>query len=434
MAVRWGLRARVALTIAVFSLLLVTAQTATVIVLTEQQEDEVVTQILDAQLRPLQDELRSGATPRLPFSESLQGYLVRTPAELDRLPEGLRDLPVGTTEFERDGKELHVEVRQEGDARLVLVYDATPHEQRVHEFRDAMLLATLAVAIIIAATGYWLAGMLVSQVGELARRVSSLAPGEPPPAPGDYADAEVATLATAFAGYHGRTAELLAREKEFTADASHELRTPLTAIHTGCELLAHDPGLDERGRRRVESMARAAARMDESIRSLLLLARETAPGEIEPVNVRDAVLEAVTPLRDALDQRPDVALVVDIRPEAVVLTQRAALVLVVANLVKNALAHTVRGKVTVAFDGEGLVVSDSGRGIAAADLPHIFERHYRGAGAAGDGSGLGLAIVKRIADRFGWRVSVQSEPGRGSSFRIVLPGTSQKLHSAATPA
>ena len=434
MAVRWGLRGRVALTIAVFSLLLVAAQTATVIVLTEQQEDDVVSQILDAQLRQLQDELRAGIQPRLPFSESLQGYLARTPAEVAQLPAALRHLPVGTSEFARDGKELHVEVRREGDGRLILVYDATPHEERVREFRDAMLLATLAVAVIIAATGYWLAGLLVSQVAGLARRVSSLGPGEPPPAPEEFADAEVATLAGAFAGYHGRTAELLAREKEFTADASHELRTPLTAIQTGCELLAHEPGLDERSRRRVESMARAAARMDESIRSLLLLARETAPGEIEPVNVRDAVLEAVTPLRDALDQRPEVALAVDIPPEAVVLTQRAALMLVVANLVKNALAHTLRGKVTVTFDGEALVVSDSGRGIAADDLLHIFERHYRGAGAAGDGSGLGLAIVKRIADRFGWRVSVQSEPGRGSSFRVVLPATSQKLHSAATPA
>lgn len=434
MAVKWGLRARVALTIAVFSLLLVTAQTATVIVLTEQQEDEVVTQILDAQLRQLQDELRSGARPRLPFSESLQGYLVRTPAELERLPAELRELPVGTSEFERNGKELHVEVRQEGDARLILAYDATPHEQRVNEFRDAMLLATLAVAIIIAATGYWLAGLLVSQVGELAQRVSSLAPGEPPPAPEAYADPEVATLASAFAGYHGRTAELLAREKEFTADASHELRTPLTAIQTGCELLTQDPGLGEGARRRVESISQAAARMDESIRSLLLLARETAPGEIEPVNVRDAVLEAVAPLREALERRPGVALAVEIPPEAVVRTQRSALVLVVANLVKNALAHTAAGTVAVTFTGGGLAVTDTGTGITAEDMPYIFERHYRGAGAQPHGSGLGLAIVKRIADRFGWRIAVESEPGRGSSFRIVFPGASQKLHTAATPA
>ncbi|HSO06933.1 MAG TPA: HAMP domain-containing sensor histidine kinase [Pelomicrobium sp.] len=434
MAIKWGLRARVALTIAVFSLLLVTAQTATVIVLTEQQEDEVVTQILDAQLRPLQDELRSGATPRLPFSENLQSYLIRTPAELDRLPAELRGLPVGTTEFEHNGKELHVEVRQEGDARLILVYDATPHEQRVHEFRDAMLLATLAVAIIIAATGYWLAGLLVSQVGELAQRVSSLAAGDAPPAPDDYADAEVATLASAFAGYHDRTAALLAREKEFTADASHELRTPLTAIQTGGELLAHDPNLGERSRARVESILQAAARMDESIRALLLLARETAPAEIEAVNVREAVEEAVAPLRGALERRPEVELAIEVAPHAVLQTQRAALALVVANLVKNALAHTRRGAIRVTYDGAGLSVTDTGSGIRPEDLPRIFERHFRGADSASDGSGLGLAIVQRIADRFGWQVTVASEPGRGSTFRVVFLGTSQKLHNTATPA
>ncbi|MFZ5556573.1 MAG: sensor histidine kinase [Pseudomonadota bacterium] len=420
MAAKWGLRGRVALTIAMFSLLLVAAQTATVIVLTEEQEDDVVTQILDAQLRQLQDELRRGAPPRLPFSESLQGYLVRTPAELAQLPAELRGLPVGTTEFERDGRELHVEVRHEGDARLILVYDATPHEERVNAFRDAMLLATLAMAVLIAATGYWLAGLLVSQVTDLAQRVSTLAPGDPPPAPDDYADAEVATLASAFAGYHDRTAALLAREKEFTADASHELRTPLTAIQTGCELLAQDPALGARSRARAESIAQAAVRMDESIRALLFLARETSPGEIETVNVRDAVLEAVAPLRDALERRPEVKLSVAVPGDAVLRTQRCALQLVVSNLVKNAIAHTARGTVTVAFDDRALSVSDTGSGIAPDDLPRIFERHYRGANGAAGGAGLGLAIVQRIADRFGWRLSVESAPGRGSAFRVAF--------------
>jgi signal transduction histidine kinase len=433
MAVKWGLRGRVALTIAVFSLLLVAAQTATVIVLTEQQEDDVVSQILDAQLRQLQDELRAGIQPRLPFSESLQGYLARTPAEVAQLPAELRHLPVGTSEFARDGKELHVEVRREGEGRLILVYDATPHEERVREFRDAMLLATLAVAVIIAATGYWLAGLLVSQVAGLARRVSSLGPGEPPPAPEEFADAEVATLAGAFAGYHGRTAELLAREKEFTADASHELRTPLTAIQTGCELLAQDPALGGHARARLESIARAAERMDESIRGLLLLARESVPGDIEPVNVREAVLEAVAPMRDALEARPEVRLAVTVPADAVLETQRAALQLVVANLVKNAIAHTRDGAIRVEGDGSALTVSDTGTGIAPADLPRIFERHYRGASGAGGGAGLGLAIVRRIADRFGWRVAVTSEPGRGTSFRIAFLPASQKLHDSATP-
>lgn len=430
MTVKWGLRGRVALTIAVFSLLLVTAQTATVIVLTEQQEDEVVSQILDAQLRQLQEELRGGGEPRLPFSESLQGYFARAPADVALLPAELRELPVGTSEFARDGRELHVEVRREGEGRLILVYDATPHEERVREFRDAMLLATLAVAVIIAATGYWLAGLLVSQVAGLARRVSSLGPGEPPPAPEEFADAEVATLASAFAAYHARNAAQLAREKEFTADASHELRTPLTAIQTGCELLAQDAALGERSRARVDSIARSAVHMDDSIRALLLLARETAAGEIETVNLRDAVLEAVAPLRHELERRPEVAFHMAIPPDAALETQRAALQLVVANLVKNAIDHTPRGEIRVAVDGAGLTVSDTGSGIAPADLPHIFERHFRGAGG---GAGLGLAIVRRVADRFGWRVSVASEPGRGTAFRLAFRPPSQKLHDSATP-
>lgn len=424
-----GLRRRIALTIALFSLLLVLAQTAVVIMLTDEQEDDVVTQILEDQIRQREQQLRQGMQPALPSSEKLQGYLVHGADDVRRLPPYLRELPQGTSEIEHGEGELHVEVRQEGDARLYLVYDATVHENRVHEFRTLMLLGAATMALVIAGLGYWLAGLLVREVGDLAQRVAGLPPGgELAPLAGDYRDEEVARLAAAFDQYTRKVTELLRREQEFTANASHELRTPLTAISTGCELLLQDPQIGERSRDRLQAMASAAARMSQSIGALLLLARETAGGESETVNVREAVEECLAPLRKTLPA-DRVQLDLNVAPDIAVQINRHALRLVLSNLLANAIGHTERGAITIRYAQGTLSVADTGCGIAEGDLPHIFDRHYRGqAGRRREGSGLGLAIVKEVADRLGWKVSAQSTPGSGSTFQIQFPPASQILH------
>lgn len=425
-----GLRRRVAFTIALFSLMLVLAQTAVVVILTEEQEDDVVSQILDDQIRQLHKQFRQGVEPTLPSSEKLQGYLVRNADDALTLPPYLRELPLGTTEIKQGERTLNVAVRREGDTKLYLVYDATVHEDRVDDFRTLMLFGAATMAVVIAGLGYWLAGLLVSQVSDLARRVAELPPGqESAPLAGEYQDEEVARLAAAFDQYSRKVADLLRREKDFTANASHELRTPLTSISTGCELLLQEPQLRERSRDRLKAMAQAAERMSESINALLLLARETAAGEFETVNVREAVQECLDPLREAIP-RNRVALEIAVAPESTLQTNRSALRLILSNLLKNAIDHTDRGAVTVRYAHGILSITDTGCGIAKADLPHIFERYYRGRPPQPrhQGSGLGLAIVKQVAERLGWRVSVQSTPGGGSTFQVQFPPASQMLH------
>ncbi|PZP62840.1 MAG: hypothetical protein DI596_03430 [Azospira oryzae] len=435
MRAKLGLRTRTALTIAAVSLLLVVVQSVAVVMLTEEQEDDLVTQILDGQLRRLEEQIRLGQVPELPAGEDLQGYLARTPDERSQVPAAFRDLPPGTTELERNGRELHIEVRRVGEATLYLVYDATPHEERVRELGHLMVLAVLTTAVITALLGYWVAGLLVRQVTDLARRVARLrTEDDAPPTAADYQDEEIASLAQAIADYHRRAAELLRREKEFTANASHELRTPLTAIKTGCELLVQDPGLSDKARRRVEALAGAAARMEESIRALLFLARETATPDAETINVREAVQEALVPLRETLRMRPGVHLEIDVDASATLETDRITLQLTVANLLKNAIAHTSHGQIRVSFRGSVLEVSDTGSGIAEHDLPRIFDRFYRGQNdASTEGTGLGLAIVRSIADRLGWRIAVESQLGKGTRFRIEFPGSSSSLPPTPAP-
>ena len=423
MPARLGFRARTTLTIAAFSVLLLVAQSVAVVILTYQQEDNLVNQLLDNQVHSYEEQIRRGITPDLPNSDQFQGYLVRTPAERSQLPPVIRDLPPGTVEMERDGRMLHALVRPMALGTLYLLYDATPHEDRVREFSHLMLLAVFTMAVVTTLLGYWVAGLLVRQVTDLSGRVARLGRDDDAlPASADYRDKEIASLARVIGDYHRRTNALIRREKEFTANVSHELRTPLTAIKTSCELLAHESGLSDKARARIGALATAATRMEESIQALLLLARETTFQAGEAFSVRETVEDTLASLKEPLRERPDVLLEIDIDPGAAVHTSRTAFQLAITNLLKNAIAHTRRGRIRLGYDAGVLEVSDTGSGIAEHDLPRIFERFYRGGNAVGnEHTGLGLAIVRSIADQLGWQIQVESRADEGTLFRITLP-------------
>jgi signal transduction histidine kinase len=261
--------------------------------------------------------------------------------------------------------------------------------------------------------------VLTRQLTDLATKVRAFSPEEPhPPLEHPDLDREVSALAHALDQYHESIMGMMRREQEFTANASHELRTPLTAIRTSCELLATDTGLGEKTRARIEMIASAAEQMTERIEALLYLARQRPPQAAEVVALRECVTEAAVPWRDEI-ARKGLAFDVPIRDDAVVRLDRKALQLVLANLIKNAVRYTERGFVRVTYDERRLTVADSGSGIAREHLPQVFERHYR-AGHQNDGLGLGLAIVRRICDDLGWKIEVESQPGSGSAFSIVL--------------
>jgi len=268
--------------------------------------------------------------------------------------------------------------------------------------------------------GYWLSGVLVRQVVELAHRVGTLKPGQQP---GELArpgqDPEVAMLARAFEDYQARIERMIRREQEFTSNASHELRTPLTAIGTSCEILLADAALSEKSRARVEWISAAAGRMAEQLQTLLFLARGQALGETEPVTLAECVAEAVEPYRGEI-ARKNLSLEMDVARDAVLQLNYPALRLVVGNLLRNAVHYTENGHIRVGYAGRRLAVADSGRGIGAEHLGRIFERFFRAEDRA-EGSGLGLAIVKRICDQYGWKIEVESAPGRGSTFSITFP-------------
>jgi two-component system sensor histidine kinase MtrB len=218
--------------------------------------------------------------------------------------------------------------------------------------------------------------------------------------------------------------EAQARERRFTADVAHELRTPLTAIVNEASLLAeHLERMPAEARRPAELLVDDVARLRDLVEDLMEISRldaGTQPVRPEPVDLASLVAAAVR----ARGWHERVHLEVG---EVVLQTDPRRLERIVANLIGNALEHGGRDvAVRVGRDGIGafVEVADRGHGIAAADLPHLFDRFYKADPArTGPGSGLGLAIALENARLLGGGIDVWSEPGSGTRFTLRLPVT-----------
>ena len=252
--------------------------------------------------------------------------------------------------------------------------------------------------------------------------------------------AEIAELTRQFntmAARLGESVEIIRRDRDrsrdFLADVSHELRTPIAAMRTFNELLREGADADPEARAEfLESSRQQLERLDWLAQNLLELSKLDSGLvllDLRPDDLRACVESAVEQAKDVATRR-GIELTLDL-PESPLRIRHdpQRIGQVVANLVANALKFTPRGgRVTVhmrpAADGAQIEVTDTGVGIAADELPRIFERFYRGSRAneaRGSGSGLGLAIVKSIVDMHVGRVAVESVIGQGTTFTITLP-------------
>ena len=224
--------------------------------------------------------------------------------------------------------------------------------------------------------------------------------------------------------------EALRRQREFAADASHELRTPLTVIRAS---------VDDLGRHASEPVGSVGSALTDirdevdhltaMVDDLLLLARsDSGAVELErvPVDLGDVASTAAAALARPATER-GVEVLVDPAP-ADLSGDPARLRQLVMILIDNAIRHSPRGgRVLVRVRTEGpdatLVVEDDGPGIGNEDLPRLFDRFYRAAGAPGGGTGLGLAIAAWIAERHDGRIEAANRPERGARFTVRLPTT-----------
>jgi PAS domain S-box-containing protein len=230
---------------------------------------------------------------------------------------------------------------------------------------------------------------------------------------------------------NSRLSEMDTLKSKFVADVSHELRTPITNLKMYLHLL--DNGRPEK-RERYQAVVRDQAdRLGQLVEDILDFSRleragkSLARGPVDLNAVAERVVLAHRAAAEATGTRlrfePDLEL-----PPVIGNADR--LVQVVTNLVANAVNYTPGGEVAVHTCWErqsgrvSITVRDTGLGIRPEDLPHVFDRFFRGSGrevAERSGTGLGLSIVKEIVELHAGEITVESEPGRGSTFRVRLP-------------
>ncbi|HWK81325.1 MAG TPA: ATP-binding protein, partial [Thermomicrobiales bacterium] len=338
---------------------------------------------------------------------------------------------------------------QSGHVSAIVVVGQS--DESLHKTIDlltqVLLLAGGIGMVASALIGWLVAGQALAPIGRIIRTADQIALNQndvslskrlPVPASSD----ELALLALTFNNMLERLEAAFAAQQRFVADASHELRTPLTAMRGNVDVLlrqlrsgrAIPPEVLEES---LDDVHREGDRMGRLITDLLTLARTDASGlgartAMVPVQLEVVAQEAFR-TGQALARGQD--LVLDIRKPVVVIGEADKLTQVAIILLENAIRHTPEGgTITLTLDeapasgddpaAATISVEDSGEGITAEHLPHLFERFYRVEGArsrASGGTGLGLSIALSIVrEHEGW-IDVESGPGLGTVFTISIP-------------
>jgi two-component system OmpR family sensor kinase len=330
-------------------------------------------------------------------------------------------------------------VKPEGEVWLLYAVPLSDLDHTLNRVQFFLLLGVLGGTFLALLAGLATAQRAIrpiSQLTEAAREIERTRdPSRHVPLP--KADDEVAELARTLEGMlqgldeaREVTEAMLARQREFVADASHELRTPLTSVLASLELLAEE--LDGEQADTAQAALRSARRMRRLVGDLLLLARVDAKRvqPHQPTALEDVLTEAAGEIGPVSH---DHELQIDASP-AVVSGARDELHRLVLNLIENAVKHTPPGThvraSTATVNGEAvLVVEDNGPGIPEELHDRIFERFVRGAGVSDTvgpdrarGAGLGLSIVRAVAESHGGSVVLERAGSRGGArFVVRLP-------------
>lgn len=327
-----------------------------------------------------------------------------------------------------------VTVASPGHSYLVAVAEDEQTLRQSLESLAIILLFGIPLALALAVIGgYFLAGRALAPIGTMAakageitaERLSERLPVEDP-------HDEFGRLATVFNQTLARLEDSFERMRRFTADASHELRTPLTAIRSVGEV-----GLQENidavaCREVIASMLEEADRLTKLVDSLLTLSR--ADSGMMPVSSELTDLAAlaadVADCLQVLAEEREQSLILETKENVVAEVDRATLRQALINLVDNAIKYApqkghIRMVVRQKVAGEAIIeVIDDGPGIPKEHHDKIFDRFYRvdkGRAREMGGTGLGLAITRWAVEVNDGRIELESEEGRGSTFRITLP-------------
>jgi two-component system sensor histidine kinase MprB len=347
---------------------------------------------------------------------------------------GFRDVSIGGTDvyvytFRLTGVTLAGQ-----NVAVELGRPLTSDNSLLHTLREILLIVFLLAVPLAALFGRFAARRVLKPLAEVTDTADTIARTD------DLSrrievreDDEVGQLASRFNAMLERLSasreELdgsVRSQRQLVADASHELRTPVTSLRTNVEVLLASPDLDEGDRALLEDVLEQSEELSTLVADLI----EVARGDLPSASLEDVRLDRL--VEDALVRArrnaPNTQFSAHLEP-AVVQGSPERLARAINNLLDNAAKHSGGGPVEVVVDPAGMTVRDHGKGIDPADLPHVFERFYRGINSRStQGSGLGLAIVAQTAELHGGAVEAGNAPGGGAIFTLRLPTTPPAEH------
>jgi heavy metal sensor kinase len=315
-----------------------------------------------------------------------------------------------------------------------VVESGAPYHQVEEVLHGLLLVFAIYVPFVVSLAvggGYWLMRRSLRPIDEITRRAegitsTNLSERLPVINTGD----ELERLSTALNRMIARLEDQFEHINRFSADASHELRTPLTILQLELEGMVQshrgNPALLDQ----IGSAMEEAHRMSHIVENLLTISRMDA-GEVKmdkaPLDL-GAMASSTADAMKLIAEEKSIALRVDVAKSLWIEGDRTRVQQVVVNLIDNAIKYTQIGgavDVTVRRDGPSAVleVADNGPGIPAHALPHVFERFYRADKARSresGGAGLGLSIAKAICAAHGAEITVRSEEGHGTCFRVEM--------------
>ena len=304
----------------------------------------------------------------------------------------------------------------------------------LRQVQRSLVWAAVLAAILSLALGVFVSRLLTAPLARLTGAAQAIAAGDLSQRVDVRSKDEIGDLGTAFNGMAASLAEAETLRRNLIADVSHELRTPLTIIQGNIQAILEGVyPLEMAQMAGLYDETRLLTRLVDDLHDLALADAGQLRLERTPVNVSDLARTAVgqfDPVAEAAGVKLTLETSEDV-PEVLGDADRLAQAL--RNLLSNAIRHTpAGGQVTMRVGRSGeqvtIQVADTGSGIAPEDLPHVFDRFYRGdksRSRRGGGAGLGLAITRQLVTAHGGQIEVASSPGLGTSFVIALPAATE---------
>jgi signal transduction histidine kinase len=388
----------------------------------ERAERLVWRTMLDSELDHVVERLRDQPGYRWTNTNTMALYEARDPA----LPMPLRTLGPGLHDDIDIGGRYYVVLARRVDARmLLLTLDVTDFEQREVHTAVKVVAATLGLTLVLGLFVAWMANRMVRPLSRMAEQIGSLRPNLSAQRieVRDSASSELHVIADALNDYLRRNARFVERERAFIDTASHELRTPVAVISGSAELALQQPGLPAPAQQQLGRIRRTAHDVEQLISLLLVLAKD--PARLAQASERvalDRLLPAIVDDHRHLTRDKALTIALAPLPPLEIVAPLPIVQAAIGNLLRNAIEHSDRGEIRIRLEAPAtVVIDDPGHGMTPEEISAIYARMARGDGDRG--GGIGLDLISRLCEHLGWRLSLASDEGHGTTTTLSFTET-----------